>query len=92
MYEAIAFAILASGVVVGKVGTAAVSPAELIEAEVAQRMTAQESKIASLEAVIACVAHWRALGLRIGFTNGCFDILHRGHVAYLAERNGPATG
>jgi D-beta-D-heptose 7-phosphate kinase/D-beta-D-heptose 1-phosphate adenosyltransferase len=85
MYEAIAFAILASGVVVGKVGTAAVSPAELIEAEVAQRMTAQESKIASLEAVIACVAHWRALGLRIGFTNGCFDILHRGHVAYLAE-------
>jgi D-beta-D-heptose 7-phosphate kinase/D-beta-D-heptose 1-phosphate adenosyltransferase len=83
--EAIGFAILASGVVVGKVGTAAVSPAELIDAEVAQRLTAQESKIAPLDAVLACVGHWRALGLRIGFTNGCFDILHRGHVAYLAE-------
>ena len=83
--KAIEFAILASGVVVGKVGTAAVSPAELIDAEVAQRLTSQESKIAPLDAVLACVAHWRALGLRIGFTNGCFDILHRGHVAYLAE-------
>jgi D-beta-D-heptose 7-phosphate kinase/D-beta-D-heptose 1-phosphate adenosyltransferase len=83
--EAIAFAILASGVVVGKVGTAAVSPAELIDAEVAERLAAQESKIAPLDAVLACVAHWRGAGLRIGFTNGCFDILHRGHVSYLAE-------
>ncbi len=83
--EAIQFAILASGVVVGKVGTAAVSPAELIDAEVAERLAAQESKIAPLDAVLACVAHWRGAGLRIGFTNGCFDILHRGHVTYLAE-------
>jgi D-beta-D-heptose 7-phosphate kinase/D-beta-D-heptose 1-phosphate adenosyltransferase len=83
--EAIEFAILASGVVVGKVGTAAVTPAELIDAEVAQRLTVQESKIAPLGAVLACVAHWRGAGLKIGFTNGCFDILHRGHVSYLNE-------
>jgi D-beta-D-heptose 7-phosphate kinase/D-beta-D-heptose 1-phosphate adenosyltransferase len=82
---AIEFALLASGVVVGKVGTAAVSPAELIDAEVAQRLAAQETKIAPLDAVLACVAHWRTGGLKIGFTNGCFDILHRGHVSYLAE-------
>jgi D-beta-D-heptose 7-phosphate kinase/D-beta-D-heptose 1-phosphate adenosyltransferase len=31
------------------------------------------------------VARWRALGLKVGVTNGCFDILHRGHVAYLAQ-------
>jgi D-beta-D-heptose 7-phosphate kinase/D-beta-D-heptose 1-phosphate adenosyltransferase len=31
------------------------------------------------------VAAWRAKGLRVGFTNGCFDILHKGHVAYLAQ-------
>ena len=31
------------------------------------------------------VARWRAKGLRVGFTNGCFDILHKGHVAYLAQ-------
>ncbi len=28
---------------------------------------------------------WRERGLKVGFTNGCFDILHRGHVAYLAQ-------
>ena len=83
--EAIDFAILASGVVVGKVGTAAVTPTELIDAEVAERLTRQESKIAPLDAVLACVAHWRAIGLKVGFTNGCFDILHRGHVSYLTE-------
>ena len=31
------------------------------------------------------VARWRERGLKVGFTNGCFDILHRGHVAYLAQ-------
>ena len=31
------------------------------------------------------MVRWRAKGLRVGFTNGCFDILHRGHVAYLAQ-------
>ncbi len=83
--EAIELAILASGIVVGKAGAAAVSPAELVDAEVAERLAVQETKIAPLDAVLACVAHWRGAGLRIGFTNGCFDILHRGHVAYLAE-------
>jgi D-beta-D-heptose 7-phosphate kinase/D-beta-D-heptose 1-phosphate adenosyltransferase len=83
--EAVELALLASGVVVGKVGAAVVSPAELMDAEVSQRLTPMESKIAPLDAVVACVAHWRGSGLKIGFTNGCFDILHRGHVAYLAE-------
>jgi D-beta-D-heptose 7-phosphate kinase/D-beta-D-heptose 1-phosphate adenosyltransferase len=79
------FALLASGVVVGKVGTAVVTPAELIEAEMAQHMSAQEAKIAALDGALAAAQRWRARGLKIGFTNGCFDILHRGHVAYLAE-------
>jgi D-beta-D-heptose 7-phosphate kinase/D-beta-D-heptose 1-phosphate adenosyltransferase len=82
---AIELAILASGIVVGKAGAAVVAPAELMEAEAAERLAAQESKIAPLDAVLACVAHWRAAGLKVGFTNGCFDILHRGHVTYLAE-------
>ena len=30
-------------------------------------------------------ARWRERGLKVGFTNGCFDILHRGHIAYLAQ-------
>jgi D-beta-D-heptose 7-phosphate kinase/D-beta-D-heptose 1-phosphate adenosyltransferase len=79
------FALLASGVVVGKAGTAVVTPAELIEAELSAHLAPVEAKIATPERMRAEVARWRELGLRIGFTNGCFDIIHRGHVAYLAQ-------
>ncbi len=85
MENAIAFAQLASGVAVGKVGTATVEPAELIEAALAAHMAPAEAKIATAQRMADEVARWRAMGLRIGFTNGCFDILHRGHVAYLAQ-------
>ena len=78
-------ALLASGVVVEKAGTAVVTPAELIEAELAQHRASTEFKIATPERMAAEAARWRAQGLRVGFTNGCFDILHRGHVAYLAQ-------
>lgn len=83
--EAIAFALLASGVAVGKVGTATVSPDELVEAALAAHMAAAEAKVATVARMVEEVARWRARGLRVGFTNGCFDILHRGHVAYLAQ-------
>jgi D-beta-D-heptose 7-phosphate kinase/D-beta-D-heptose 1-phosphate adenosyltransferase len=83
--EAIAFAQLASGVAVGKVGTATVSPDELIEAALSARMASAEAKVASAQRMADEVARWRAKGLKIGFTNGCFDILHKGHVAYLAQ-------
>jgi D-beta-D-heptose 7-phosphate kinase/D-beta-D-heptose 1-phosphate adenosyltransferase len=78
-------ALLASGVVVEKAGTAVVTPDELIEAELAQHRAGTELKIATPERMAAEVARWRAQGLKVGFTNGCFDILHRGHVAYLAQ-------
>jgi D-beta-D-heptose 7-phosphate kinase/D-beta-D-heptose 1-phosphate adenosyltransferase len=48
-------------------------------------MATAEAKIATPERMVEEVARWRARGLRVGFTNGCFDILHRGHVAYLAQ-------
>ena len=82
---AVQFAILASGVVVGKAGTAVVSPAELIEAEVSQHALAAGAKVAPLDELASEVERWRAQGLKVGFTNGCFDILHRGHVAYLEQ-------
>jgi D-beta-D-heptose 7-phosphate kinase/D-beta-D-heptose 1-phosphate adenosyltransferase len=78
-------AILASGVAVEKAGTAVVQPEELIEAELAARSLAVGSKVATPERMVTEVARWRARGLRVGFTNGCFDVLHRGHVAYLAQ-------
>ncbi len=83
--QAVAFAILASGVVVGKAGTAVVTPAELIEAEMSQHALAAHAKVTPLDELAVEVETWRRQGLRIGFTNGCFDILHRGHVAYLQQ-------
>jgi D-beta-D-heptose 7-phosphate kinase/D-beta-D-heptose 1-phosphate adenosyltransferase len=83
--DAIAFALLASGVAVGKVGTATVTPDELVEAALAAHMAAAEAKVATVARMVEEIARWRARGLRVGFTNGCFDILHRGHVAYLAQ-------
>jgi D-beta-D-heptose 7-phosphate kinase/D-beta-D-heptose 1-phosphate adenosyltransferase len=83
--EAVAFAVLASGVAVTKVGTAVVSPAELIDAELAAHLGPAEAKVVTLEQAAAEAERWRAQGLRVGFTNGCFDILHRGHVAYLTQ-------
>ncbi|WP_309627364.1 D-glycero-beta-D-manno-heptose 1-phosphate adenylyltransferase [Brevundimonas sp.] len=83
--QAVQLAILASGVVVGKSGTAVVSPAELIEAEMSQHAGAALAKVTALDDLAAEVEAWRRQGLKVGFTNGCFDILHRGHVAYLAQ-------
>lgn len=82
---AVAFAQLASGVAVGKVGTATVSPEELLEAAISAHLAPAEAKIATPQRMVAEIARWRARGLRVGFTNGCFDILHRGHVAYLNQ-------
>ena len=85
---AVQFAILASGVVVGKAGTAVVTPAELVEAELSQHAVAAQAKVTPLDELAAEVEAWRRQGLKVGFTNGCFDILHRGHVAYLAQARG----
>lgn len=85
---AVQFAILASGVVVGKSGTAVVTPAELIEAEMSQHAALAQAKVTPLDALADQVEAWRRQGLKVGFTNGCFDILHRGHVAYLAQARG----
>ncbi len=85
LQDAVEFAVLASGVAVTKVGTAVVSPAELIDAEMAAHLGVAEAKIVTLEQARAEAERWRAQGLKVGFTNGCFDILHRGHVAYLGQ-------
>ncbi|HRD27287.1 MAG TPA: D-glycero-beta-D-manno-heptose 1-phosphate adenylyltransferase, partial [Caulobacter sp.] len=83
--DAVAFALLASGVVVGKAGTAVATPHELVEAELAAHLAPAEAKVVLPDEMASKAAAWRAQGFRIGFTNGCFDILHKGHVAYLAQ-------
>ena len=69
----------AASVVVGKRGTATVSVAELRSRLLPAAALASEEKIAFSWAVADDrVGEWRRQGLRIGFTNGCFDILHPG--------------
>ncbi len=76
----------AAAVVVGKRGTATVSLAELRHRILPAASLAPEDKIVFDWSVLdERLAEWRRLGLRIGFTNGCFDLLHRGHIRLLAE-------
>lgn len=71
----------AAGLVVAKVGTAPVRKEELLAALAGDDGNA---KIRTADAALETVQRWRARGLKIGFTNGCFDILHAGHIKYLA--------
>jgi D-beta-D-heptose 7-phosphate kinase/D-beta-D-heptose 1-phosphate adenosyltransferase len=86
--DAIAFALLAAGVAVTKAGTAVVRPGEIVEAAESVHRAPADAKLATPAQMVETIARWRALGLRVGFTNGCFDILHRGHVAYLNQARG----
>lgn len=83
--KAAALANLAAGLVVGKVGTATVTHDELRHAIHTDTLQAGEAKIVSLMRLQEQVALWRRRGLKIGFTNGCFDLLHPGHVTLLAR-------
>jgi len=73
----------AAGVAVGKPGTAAVTGRELADALHRDELLAIDDKVADLAGALSRVAAWRAAGLRIGFTNGCFDLIHPGHVRLL---------
>jgi D-beta-D-heptose 7-phosphate kinase / D-beta-D-heptose 1-phosphate adenosyltransferase len=76
----------AAAVVVGKRGTSTVSLGELRHRILPAASLAPEDKIVFDWLVLdERLAEWRQYGLRIGFTNGCFDLLHRGHVKLLAE-------
>lgn len=84
LLDAARLANAAAGIVVGKVGTAVVHANELAEALV-DRDTLKSRKVLPLPLAADHVARWRRKGLKIGFTNGCFDLIHPGHVSLLAE-------
>lgn len=81
--EAMHLANLAAGIVVGKLGTATVSAPEL--RRVLQGELASGRGVLGLQQLQAAVAAAKAQGERVVFTNGCFDILHAGHVSYLEQ-------
>ena len=83
--QAARLANIAAGIVVGKYGTATASPDEIL----ARLGGTEESDAAessyTLERAQLLVTRWHRLGLRVAFTNGCFDMLHPGHVSLLNE-------
>jgi D-beta-D-heptose 7-phosphate kinase / D-beta-D-heptose 1-phosphate adenosyltransferase len=83
MPEATALANLAAGIVVGKLGTAAVSAPELRRAIIAEQ--GAQRGVVTEEQLLLAIEDARASGERLVFTNGCFDIIHAGHVGYLEE-------
>ena len=85
--QAMHIANAAAGVVVSKLGTATADIAEIMHELSAQDEEGSAGAIPGLmttEAARTLVARWRAQGFAVGFTNGCFDILHPGHVSLLA--------
>jgi D-beta-D-heptose 7-phosphate kinase/D-beta-D-heptose 1-phosphate adenosyltransferase len=81
--QAVALANIAASIVVGKLGTAVVSAPELRRA--VQQDQGSERGAVTLDQLQISVADARSHGERVVFTNGCFDIIHAGHVSYLEQ-------
>jgi D-beta-D-heptose 7-phosphate kinase / D-beta-D-heptose 1-phosphate adenosyltransferase len=76
---------MAAGIVVGKVGTVPVERHELLAALAPDLALSAADKIVSRDELSCRVAAWRANGEKVVFTNGCFDLLHVGHIAVLEQ-------
>ena len=83
--ETARFSNLAAGVVVGKVGSATVTLDEIEIYESKLHQSNSEAHIKTFEEIDRIVKRAKEQGQRVVFTNGCFDILHVGHVKYLQE-------
>jgi D-beta-D-heptose 7-phosphate kinase / D-beta-D-heptose 1-phosphate adenosyltransferase len=81
--QAFELANIAAGIVVGKVGTVPITQEELLAELLSQGTFEQADKICNLDTLINRVKQWKAEKQTIVFTNGCFDLLHTGHVTYL---------
>ncbi|HWK67146.1 MAG TPA: D-glycero-beta-D-manno-heptose-7-phosphate kinase [Rhizobiaceae bacterium] len=88
---AAAIANAAAGVVVGKRGTARVSSEELMAALFRSDATSHsERSVVDLDTAEQIATAWRREGLSVAFTNGCFDILHTGHVSLIQQARATA--
>jgi D-beta-D-heptose 7-phosphate kinase/D-beta-D-heptose 1-phosphate adenosyltransferase len=76
---------LAAGVVVGKVGTVPIEKFELLAALAPEIALHAEDKVVSRGDLVTRVALWKQNGDRVVFTNGCFDLIHVGHIAVIEQ-------
>ncbi len=84
--EAAQFANIAAGISVSKVGTTPVRPQEILDSLDGRNTgTSFQARIADIDSAIEQIRKWKAQGLKVGMTCGCFDIIHYGHVNYLNE-------
>ncbi|MCP4969622.1 MAG: D-glycero-beta-D-manno-heptose-7-phosphate kinase [Arcobacter sp.] len=83
IYKAVEFANLAAGVVVGKLGSATATIDEIEEYQASLHKSSIELHIKSFKEIKKISSRLKAQDKKVVFTNGCFDILHKGHVSYL---------
>jgi D-beta-D-heptose 7-phosphate kinase/D-beta-D-heptose 1-phosphate adenosyltransferase len=83
--SAVELANLAAGIVVAKIGTVPIAAHELVAALTPSTGITAQEKIVSRDRIAQRVAEWRAAGETVVFTNGCFDLLHIGHVTLLED-------
>ncbi|MDA7437924.1 D-glycero-beta-D-manno-heptose-7-phosphate kinase [Candidatus Pseudothioglobus singularis] len=83
--EAVKFANLASGVVVGKIGSATATLNEIIDYESSLNKSTSDEHIKTWNEISSIISELKNNDKKIVFTNGCFDILHIGHVKYLEK-------
>lgn len=74
---------IAAGIVCGKLGTATVSAAEFLNAFKQQTAETRPEKVLPQSELAEIISQARAIGKRVVFTNGCFDLLHVGHIEVL---------
>ncbi|MBI3452495.1 MAG: D-glycero-beta-D-manno-heptose-7-phosphate kinase [Rhodospirillales bacterium] len=84
-FDAARLATVAAGIVVGKIGTAVAYADDLVRELRHEDLATGENKIVTLAQAADQVARWRRQRLRIGFTNGCFDLIHPGHVSLMKQ-------
>jgi len=85
---AVRLANLGGGVVVSKIGTASVHPQELLAAMHGAAWHEGERNVLTGDAAAERVGRWKRDGHSVGFTNGCFDLLHPGHIHLLRQSRG----
>lgn len=83
--SAIQIANAAAGIVVGRVGTVPIDRASLLAALSSELALSTQEKVVDRTGLIARAAQWRQRGETVVFTNGCFDLLHVGHITLLED-------
>ncbi len=85
LQSALELANLAAGIVVAKIGTVPVTAAEIVAQLTRSAAVTSTEKVLTRERAVARVKEWRDAGETIVFTNGCFDLIHVGHITLLED-------